>query len=80
VEGSAKVGAEAGKVWDEVAAAYKKWTPSEKPYQILEGFAAPAHACSAWRGRLCVGGDGRIRRPVNDEMETMMLAQYWSIW
>ncbi len=36
VEGNAKLGAEAGKVWDEIAAAYRKWRPFEKPYQILE--------------------------------------------
>ena len=41
VEGNAKLGAEAGKVWDEIAAAYRKWRPFEKSYQILEASAAP---------------------------------------
>lgn len=41
VENNAKLGADAGKVWDEVAAAYKSWTPFEKPYQILEESPAP---------------------------------------
>jgi hypothetical protein len=77
VEGAAKTGAEAGKVWDEVAAAYKKWTPSEKSYQILEGFAAPGSrlfrmARQIVRGEAVEESDD----PVNDEMETMMLAQY----
>jgi hypothetical protein len=35
-----KLGAEAAKVWDEIAAAYKSWTPYEKAYQVLERPAA----------------------------------------
>ncbi|HYW44370.1 MAG TPA: S46 family peptidase [Bryobacteraceae bacterium] len=31
-----KLGTDAAKVWDEVAAAYKNWTPFEKPYEVLE--------------------------------------------
>ena len=30
-----KLGAEGAKVWDEVATAYKNWTPSEKAYEVL---------------------------------------------
>ncbi len=40
VEHDPKLGTEAGKMWDDVAAAYKTWTPFEKPYQILESPAA----------------------------------------
>ena len=40
VERDPKLGTAAGKVWDEVAAAYKTWTPFEKPYQVLESPAA----------------------------------------
>ena len=40
VERDPKLGTGAGKVWDEVAAAYKTWTPFEKPYQVLERPAA----------------------------------------
>src|ERR1039458_1772001 len=36
VEGNAKLGAEAGKVWDEITAAYRKWKPLDKPYEILD--------------------------------------------
>lgn len=77
VEGAAKTGAEAGKVWDEVAAAYKKWTPSEKSYQILEGFAAPGSrlfrmARQIVRGEALEESDDAV----NDEMETLMLTQY----
>jgi hypothetical protein len=40
VERDPKLGAEAVKVWDEVAAAYKAWTPNERAYQALEKYAA----------------------------------------
>ncbi|MBZ5620220.1 MAG: S46 family peptidase [Acidobacteriia bacterium] len=40
VERDPKLGTEAGKVWDEVATAYKNWTPFEKPFEILERPAA----------------------------------------
>jgi hypothetical protein len=40
VEHDPKLGAEAAKMWDDVAAAYKTWTPFEKPYQVLEKPAA----------------------------------------
>ncbi|MCU1236064.1 MAG: hypothetical protein JWP63_4031 [Candidatus Solibacter sp.] len=77
VEGNAKLGAEAGKVWDEIAAAYRKWKPYEKSYEILEASAAPGSrlfhtARQIVRGEaLDDSGD-----PINDAMETMMLAQY----
>ena len=35
VQADPKLGVEGGKVWDDVAAAYKTWTPFEKPYQVL---------------------------------------------
>jgi len=40
VEHDPKLGRDAAKMWDDVAAAYKTWTPFEKPYQILENPAA----------------------------------------
>ena len=36
VEHDPKLGTEAGKMWDDVATAYKTWTPFERPYQVLE--------------------------------------------
>jgi hypothetical protein len=39
VERDPKLGQEAVKVWDEVAAAYKTWAPSERQYQALEKYA-----------------------------------------
>lgn len=35
VEHDPKLGTDAGKVWDEIAAAYKGWAPYEKPYEVL---------------------------------------------
>jgi len=40
VEHDPKLGTAGGRVWDDVAAAYKDWAPFEKPYQILEQPAA----------------------------------------
>src|SRR5206468_7795123 len=36
VERDPKLGASAGKVWDEVAAAFKNWTPFDKAFAVLE--------------------------------------------
>jgi hypothetical protein len=77
VEGNVKLGAEAGKVWDEVASAYKKWAPFEKPYQILE--ASPALGSRLFRiARQIVRGEAvdDSTDPINDAMESMMLATY----
>lgn len=40
VEHDPKLGMEAGKVWDQVANAYKEWQPTERRYQLLEKPAA----------------------------------------
>ena len=77
VQADSKLGAEAAKVWDEVASAYKKWTPLEKQYQILE--AAPAPGSRLFRmARQIVRGEpiDDSGEPIDDAMETMMLAQY----
>ena len=77
VEGNAKLGAEAAKVWDEVANAYKKWKPFEKQYQLLEAYPAPGSRLYRMARQIVRGetiedsGD-----PINDTLETMMLVQY----
>ena len=77
VEGNAKLGAEAGKVWDEITDAYRKWKPLDKPYEILEGSAAPGSRLFRMARQIVRGeplddsGD-----PVNETIETMMLTQY----
>ena len=47
VEKDPKLGTEAGKVWDQVATAYKNWTPDERRYQLLERPAAAGSALFA---------------------------------
>jgi len=77
VDADTKLGADAGKVWDEVATAYKKWTPFEKPYQILEAAPAPG-------SRLFLRARQKLRgepvdadpTPIDNQTETLMLAQY----
>lgn len=77
VEGNAKLGAESGKVWDEIAAAYRKWRPFDKQYEILE--ASPAPGSRLFRmARQIVRGEAidDSGDPVSEPIETMMLAQY----
>jgi hypothetical protein len=75
VEADSKLGADAAKVWDDVASAYKKWAPFEKPYQILESAAAPGSRLFAI-ARQIVRGEPVDQTPVNAAIETLMLTQY----
>src|ERR1022692_1858905 len=76
-EGKTRLGAEAGKVWDEIAAAYRKWKPLDKPYEILEAEPAPGSRLFRMARQIVRSeplddsGDA-----VNETMETMMLTQY----
>jgi hypothetical protein len=77
VENDSKLGADATKVWDEVASAYKKWTPFVKPYEILEGSPAPGSrlfqiARAAVRGEKAADS----AEPVNNQVEILMLTRY----
>jgi hypothetical protein len=77
VENDSKLGAEAAKVWDEVASAYKKWTPYEKPWEILE--AAPAPGSRLFQtARQMVRGEAPAdsSEPINSQIETLMLTRY----
>jgi hypothetical protein len=77
VEGNGKLGAEAGKVWDEITNAYRKWKPYDKPYEILEGAPAPGSRLFRMARQIVRAeplddsGDA-----VNETIETMMLTQY----
>ncbi len=77
VERDPKLGPEAGKVWDEVAAAYKTWTPFEKPYQLLERPAAQGSALFAV-ARQIVRQEPTLSfpAPIDESLEVLMLAQY----
>jgi hypothetical protein len=76
VERDPKLGMDAGKVWDEIAKAYKDWTPFEKAYQILEAQAAPGSKLFRM-ARASVRGEA-VEQPrgVNDAIETLLLTQY----
>jgi hypothetical protein len=77
LETDPKLGTDATKVWDEVAAAYKKWAPFEKPYQVLE--AAPAPGSRLFRNaRAKLRGEApdASPEPVNKDVEVLMLTQY----
>jgi len=84
VENDPKLGMAGGKVWDQVAAAYKTWAPFEKPYQILEASPAPGSNLFRIARRLV-----RLREepdspaltknteaPVTGSLEIILLAQY----
>jgi len=77
VQADPKLGADAVKVWTEVETAYKKWTPFEKPYQILEGNPAPGSRLFA-KARASLRGEAlkESNEPMNASIETMMLAIY----
>jgi Peptidase S46 len=75
VEGDPKLGMSAGKVWDDVSNAYKTWTPFEREYQILEAAPAPGSTLFA-AARALVRNEPVPAAAVNDQIETMMLAEY----
>ncbi len=67
VERDPSLGMAGGKVWDEVATAYKNWAPFERPYQILEGSPAPGST-------LYRGADHNVS--INEPVEILMLTAY----
>jgi hypothetical protein len=77
VESDPKLGTEAAKVWDDVAAAYKNWTPSEKAYEVLECPAALGSTLFAVARGLVrqhpVDAAGRI----NEGVEIALITQYF---
>ena len=82
VQSDPKLGAEAVKVWDEIGAAYRRWTPSEKAYQVLE--SPGAVGSNLFRmARQIVRAD-RIKpdeslyaaTTLDDAIETVMLTRY----
>ena len=76
VERDPKLGTAAGKVWDDVAAAYKTWTPFEKPYEILEGMPAPGSELFKI-ARQIVRGETPDSGPVaSNAVETLLITQY----
>ncbi len=73
----AKLGAEANKVWDDIASAYKNWTPYEKAYQILEEEPAPGSALFPAARRMVRGEPPDVAAtPPNPTLEAGLIAQY----
>jgi hypothetical protein len=76
VENDPRLGLSATKVWDEVAGAYKKWTPFEKPYQLLEGAPAPGSRLFRMARQIVRGEAVTDSETVNDQIETLLLTLY----
>jgi hypothetical protein len=77
VERDPALGKDGGKVWDQLATAYKTWAPFEKPYQILEG--SPALGSSLFRiARQLVRGEpvADTEASISNALETVLLTQY----
>jgi hypothetical protein len=83
VEHDPKLGTEAARMWDDVAAAYKTWTPFEKPYQILENPAAEGSTLFRFARQLVRLSEQRVPEsalyapaPIDEAVEISLLATY----
>jgi hypothetical protein len=78
VEHDPKLGVEGGKVWDEVAAAYKAWAPFERPYQVLEQPAALGSNLFRIARQIVRGGESaqQLDVPIDDAVESNLLWRY----
>jgi hypothetical protein len=76
VERDPSLGMAGGKVWDEVATAYKNWTPFEKPYQILEGSPAPGSNLFRIARQIVRSEPVDADVSVDEAIEVPMLASY----
>ncbi len=76
VEADPKLGTEAGKVWDQVAAAYKNWTPNEKAYQVLEAEPAPGSNLFRIARGLVRGHPVAAELDTDEALEIIFLTQY----
>jgi hypothetical protein len=76
VEADSKLGTEAGKVWDQVATAYKNWAPNERAYQVLE--SAPAPGSNLFRAARALVRNQPVEGNVDfdESLEITFLAQY----
>jgi len=76
VEKDPKLGTEAGKVWDQVAAAYKNWTPDERRYQILEHPAAEDSVLFRMARASLRGQPAPPPAPIDEAAEIALLTRY----
>jgi len=79
VQNDPKLGADAIKVWDEIATAYKNWMPSEKAYQVLANPGAVGSSLFRAARQIVRGQSQEALNPkaVDDGVETAMLARYF---
>ncbi|MGP8247163.1 MAG: S46 family peptidase [Bryobacteraceae bacterium] len=72
-----KLGADAAKVWDEVAAAFKTWAPNERAYQVLEAPAAQGSQLFRAARELVRHTPGATQAGALDPaVETVLLTRY----
>jgi hypothetical protein len=76
VEADPKLGTEAGKVWDQVATAYRNWAPNERAYQVLE--SAPAPGSRLFRAARALVREQPVEGNLDfdESLEITFLAQY----
>jgi hypothetical protein len=74
---ASKLGTDAGKVWDDLAAAYKSWAPHEKAYQMLESSPDPGSNLFRAARRIVRKEEGEPgEMPVNEAIEILLLTKY----
>ena len=76
VEADAKLGTDAGKVWDQVATAYKTWAPSERAYQILEAEPAPGSNLFRMARAILRGEKVESVAEMDESLEITFVTQY----
>src|SRR3984957_14423662 len=76
VERDPALGMAGGKVWDQVATAYKNWAPYERPYQILEGSPAPGSTLFRIARQTVRGEPVDQNVSLNEPVEILMLTAY----
>ena len=76
VERDPALGMAGGKVWDEVATAYKNWGPYERQYQILEGSPAPGSTLFRIARQTVRGEPVDQNVSLNEPVEILMLTAY----
>jgi hypothetical protein len=74
---ASKAGNDGTKVWDEVATAYKNWALNERPYQILEGSAAPGSTLFAIARHIVPHEDPGTGRVKARRLKSRCLLNIW---
>jgi hypothetical protein len=76
VERDPALGMAGGKVWDEIATAYKNWVPFEKPYEILEGEPAPGSSLFKIARQIVRGETVEDTGAISEPVEILMVTSY----